>query len=134
MNAKEFSELVHGEVSFHLPFISAQKVLERNQHSRSVAGPELMAIGLLYPVTIYIFKRIGLPWLNAAVTLSNAELAKFHQWVKVKYEPFGFEPEQIEAAADAVYDGFTKVKSPIDQKRWEALRDEVLSGTHEDEM
>lgn len=131
MDAEEFAALVNGNPTLQNAFASAQRELEPQTRA---GGVELIAIGLLYPVVLYIFKRIGLPWLNAGVQLSDAQLAKFHAWLKQKYEPYGFDPKRMEAAADAIYTELSTIKSPVDQKLWESVRDRALASTRSDDV
>jgi hypothetical protein len=112
------------------PFVAAQKRLEPT--TTRTTGIELIALGVLYPVLLYILKKIGLPWINAAAELSNAELTRFHSWVQRRYKQYGFDPKKLEEAGDAMYDELCSIKSPVDRKLWEGVRDEALKIVSED--
>ncbi len=109
----------------HGPFISAQEELEPGGRSTAT---ELVAISVLYPIAVYIIRRIGLPWLGAVVELSDGQLAKFHAWVLERYKPYGFDQKRIKAAADKMYKELSSIKSPEGQKLWEGLRDKLGNG------
>ena len=128
MDQKTFASRIAAEPRLQAPFSAAQNALEPRSRA---TGIELVALGLLYPVALYLFKKIGLPWLNAAVQLSNAELAKFHAWLQERYKAYGFDPAKLEAAGDAMYVELCNIKSPIEQKLWEGFRDELLKNATE---
>jgi len=125
VDSKSTMQEITDQPKFHGPFIKAQQVLEPAGRS---TGTELVAISILYPIVVYIVRRIGLPWLGAVVELSDGQLAKFHAWILEKYKPYGFDQERIKRAADQMYKELSSIKSPGERKLWEGLRDKLEDG------
>jgi hypothetical protein len=127
MNSKEFKARVEKEPALLSLFVKADHILVPPTRT---GGMELLALGLIYPVVLYMFKNIGLPWLSVPVRLVDLELAKMHKWIDEKYKSQGLDPEKGKKAANEMWAELSEIKAPADQKLLEDLRRDMLADSN----
>jgi len=89
---------------------------------------EAMLIVAMFPVVQFTVTRIGLPWLYEAGRFSELWRQRFHRWLDDEYRAAGFDPEQAEAAGEALVRELERTTDTGTRQSWERLRGLLLPG------
>jgi hypothetical protein len=84
---------------------------------------EAAVIALMFPVARYILSGFALPWLQEAKRYSELQRQKVHEWIDARYRDEGFDPEQAEAASDALIERLESTTDQSARTAWERLAD-----------
>jgi hypothetical protein len=76
----------------------------------------------MFPVVLFIVTQIGLPWLYEAKRYTELWGWKFHQWIDGQYRQAGFDPDQAEAAGEALRAELERTTDANARAAWERLR------------
>ena len=78
-----------------------------------------LATAILFPVVRYVVGSIGLPWLYEAKRYSELWRQKFHNWIDTQYRNHGYDPDEAEAAGEALRRELEAITDAGAQKAWE---------------
>ena len=89
---------------------------------------EAAVISLMFPVARYILSSFALPWLHELKRYIELQRQKFHEWIDTSYRDEGFDPEQAEAASDALIERLESTADRSARAAWERLVDLFAAG------
>jgi len=116
MTREEFKRIILADQALEGPLRKAAEVIPRKQMGLPT---EFAAITILFPVAVFIVKGIGLPWLHEAKRYSELWRQKFDRWIDTQYQKHGFEPDDAEAAGEALRRELEAITDTGAQKAWE---------------
>ena len=116
MTREEFERIISEDPALEMPLRKAAEAIPRRQFG-VVTG--LAATAILFPVAVFIVKGIGLPWLHEAKRYSELWRQKFHSWIDSQYQKHGFDPDDAEAAGEALRRELEAITDTGAQKAWE---------------
>ena len=58
----------------------------------------------MFPIIRYVLYEIGLPWLSELRQYSELQRQRVYDWIDTQYQQHGFDPDEAEAASDALLD------------------------------
>ena len=82
---------------------------------------EAAVITLMFPIVRYLLHDIGLPWLSELRRYSELQRRRVHDWIDTQYQQYGFDPDQAEAAGDALLDQLEQTTDQRDRASWQQL-------------
>ena len=82
---------------------------------------EAAIIALMFPVVKFLLTRIGLPWLSELGRYSELQRGRVHEWIDAKYREEAFDPQQAEAASDALIEQLESTTDRSARSAWERL-------------
>ena len=116
MTIEEFQEIISQDPALEEPLRNAAKSIPGRQFGLVTTGA---AIAILFPVAVFMVRNIGLPWLHEASRYSELWRQKFHNWIDTKYREHGFDPDEVEAAGEALRSELEQITDASAQKAWE---------------
>ena len=125
MTKDEFQQLLEQDPALRGP-ISAAARAGGGPGTRSAFGvgvTEAAVVALMFPVASYIVREIGLPWLYEAKRYTEIWRLKFHDWIDGKYGEHGLDPDQAEAAGEALRKQLEEITGADDKASWERFLD-----------
>ena len=69
----------------------------------------------------FVVTRVGLPWLHEAQRYSELWRLRFHDWIDGEYRSAGLDPDQAEAAGEALRVALEETTESGARKSWERL-------------
>ena len=75
----------------------------------------------MFPIIRYVLHDIGLPWLSELRRYSELQRRRVHDWIDSQYQPHGFDPDQAEAASDALLDELEQTTDERARASWQQL-------------
>ena len=128
MTIEEFREIISQNPALEEPLRNAAKAMPGRQFGLVTTGA---AIAILFPVAVFMVRNIGLPWLHEASRYSELWRQKFHNWIDTKYQEHGFDPDEAEAAGEALRSELEQITDASVQKAWERLAQLVRESKEE---
>lgn len=118
MTREEFERIISQDPALETPLRRAAEAIPRRP---GTFGPitGLAAIAVLFPVAVFVVKSIGLPWLHEAKRYSELWRQKFHRWIDTQYQKHDFDPDEAEAAGEALRRELEAITDAGAQKAWE---------------
>ncbi|MDA1052865.1 MAG: hypothetical protein O3C40_20625, partial [Planctomycetota bacterium] len=117
MNREEFETIVLADPKLAEPIRAAAGTTQRQY---SVIA-EAAVIALMFPVVKLLLTRIGLPWLAELGRYSELQRQRLHEWIDDKYREEDLDPEQAEAASDALIAHLGSTTDRTARSAWERL-------------
>lgn len=93
---------------------------------------EAAAVVFVLPLVAYVLKHVGLPWLHEGVRYSELFRQRVHRWIDSQYREHGFDPDQAEAASDALCKELEQATAAPARTAWERMLKVVKSSDPED--
>jgi len=118
MTREEFQRVVSADPQLAEPINAAAASGRAQQFS---VLTEAAVIALMFPVARYLFTSFALPWLQEARRYSELQRRKVHEWIDARYRDEGFDPEQAEAASDALIERLESTTDRSARSAWERL-------------
>ncbi|MEO8497611.1 MAG: hypothetical protein ABI614_21295 [Planctomycetota bacterium] len=128
MNPEEFESIVLADPSLAEPIRTAAGKTQQQYSMMTDAA----VIALMFPVVKYLLMRIGLPWLAELGRYSELQRQRVHEGIDDKYREEGFDPEQAEAASDALIEHLESTTDRDARSAWERLAALLPSGDGDD--
>ena len=92
------------------------------RRGRSFGGvTEVAIVVLMFPIVRYVLREIGLPWLHELRRYSELQRQRVHRWIDEEYEDYGFDPDEAEAASDALLDQLEQTTDAGARESWQQL-------------
>jgi len=129
MTVEEFQEIVSQEPTLATPLLQAAREARPQQYT--LGADEAALLVFMFPVAQFILTKIGLPWLHEANRYAELWRMKFHRWIDEQYQKHGFDPDQAEAAGDALREELEKTTGANAQANWERFS-KLMGGSAED--
>ncbi len=120
MTIEEFAHIIAADPHLSGPLELAALRARRQQFSLVT---EAAVLALLFPVARFILTRVGLPWLHEAQRFSELQRQRFGQRIDDKYRQYGFDPEEAEAAGNALCAELAQTTDQNARAAWERLTD-----------
>jgi len=122
MTREEFQKIVSDDPVISRPIVRA--AVRAGLRAQFSAGPlpEPTSI-VMFVVTLFLLKNIGLPWLHEVSRYSELWRQKFHAWIDGEYRKHGLDPGQAEAAGKALRSELEAVTGADARGAWERFRD-----------
>lgn len=118
MTREEFERMVLADPQLAKPIQESSQTARANQFG---VLTEAAVIGLMFPIVQYLLTRIGLPWLSELGRYSELQRQRVHQWIDDKHRDEGLDPEQAEAASDALIERLESTTDRSARSTWERL-------------
>jgi hypothetical protein len=128
MDRKEFAATIAADPNLSEPIARAGQAA-RPGHYTVVA--EAAVIALMFPIVQYIVVQIGLPWLYELRRYSELQRQKVHQWIDERSRAEGLDPDDAEAASDALCRELEQTTSASARQSWERLAELLKAGKDE---
>jgi hypothetical protein len=125
MTREEFQRIVSADPQLAE---SIQAAAESGQSQQFGVLTEAAVIALMFPVARYILSSFALPWLHELNRYSELQRQKVHEWIDTSYRDEGFDPEQAEAASDALIERLETTTDDSARSAWERLADLFAAG------
>ncbi len=119
MQADEFQKIVSKDPALAGPLKQAAAAVPSETFGVGVGEAAILV--LMFPIARFILTQIGLPWLFEAKRYSDLWRLKFHEWVDTQYQKEGIDPDQAEAAGEALRKELEKITDPGTRAAWERL-------------
>jgi predicted phosphoribosyltransferase len=115
----EFIEVVSQDPALSAPIKQAATSIPSRQF---VFGVDDAAILLfMYPIVVLVLREIGLPWLHEVGRYSDLWRLKVGRWIDEQYRAEGFDPDQVETAAEALRRELERTTGLDRRDAWERL-------------
>lgn len=97
-----------------------QKVaISANPKPSMVVGvDDVILLSIALPLTSYLVREVGLPWLSTATDYSELWRLKLDTWVNKQYEENGIDKEQAKQAGEALRKELESTDSTKDREVW----------------
>ena len=118
MTTEEFAPIIAADPHLSGPLELAARRAQRQQFSLI---PEAAVMALLFPVARFILTQVGLPWLHEAQRFSELQRQRFGQWIDEQYRHYGFDPDEAEAAGNALCAELAQTTEQNARAAWERL-------------
>lgn len=118
MTREEFQRVVSADPQLAEPM---QAAAESGRSQQYGVLTEAAVIALMFPIARFLLTRIGLPWLSELGRYSELARQRVHEWIDAKYREEGFDPEQAEAASDALIERLESTTDQSARTAWERL-------------
>jgi hypothetical protein len=82
---------------------------------------EAAVVTLMFPIVQYVLCEIGLPWLFELRRFSELQRQRVHRWIDSQYQKHGFDPDEAEAASDALLDELEQTTDERARASWQQL-------------
>lgn len=135
MTREEFERIVSEDPALSAPMRKAAAAVSPRTRGTFGTPTELAAIAVLFPVTVFVVREIGLPWLCELKLYSELWRQKFHAWVDGEYGKHGLDPDAAEAAGSALRRELEAITEANARRSWErlvALLQQEIPDTEED--
>jgi hypothetical protein len=128
MNSKEFEDYILQEPLLLETLSSTAKEIQPRTRGMFGTPSEIAAIVVLFPVVVFIIKRIGLPWLYEVARYSEIWRREFHDWVDAQARKHGIEPDELEKTGEALRKKLEDVTDKDAREAWERFAEVVKKG------
>ncbi len=129
MTPGEFQQAVAGDP---LLMQAIGRVNRAGQTVRSFGGiTDAAVVLMLFPIAKFVICEIGLPWLHELRRYSELQRQRVHDWIDSEYERQGFDPDQAEAASDALIEELEKTSDERTRVSWQRLAELMKSAGNE---
>ncbi len=118
MDRDEFQRVVSADPQLAGP---VRRAAEAGGPKQFGGMAEAAALALVFPLVCYVLTHVGLPWLHAGKRFSDLYLAKVHRWIDQRCRQAGFDPDAMEAAADALCAELQSIADADARAAWERL-------------
>lgn len=125
MTRGEFQRVVSTDPHLAEPI---QAAAESGRSKQFGVLSEAAVIALMFPVARYILSSFALPWLHELNRYSELQRQKLHEWIDTSYRDEGFDPEQAEAASDALIEHLEATTDQSARAAWERLAELFPAG------
>ena len=119
MTEVEFRDAVSRDPMLAGPLRDAAAAARAQQYVIGVDDATLLVF--IYPIARVILTQIGLPWLGEGARYADLWRLKFHKWVDEQYRHHGLDPDQAEAAGDALRQELEQTTDATARAAWEQL-------------
>jgi hypothetical protein len=82
---------------------------------------------LMFPLVRYVLRDIGLPWLHELRRYSELQRQRVHQWIDEQHKDYGFDPDEAEAASDALLEELEQTTDAGARDSWQRLAESIKS-------
>ncbi|MCA9214593.1 MAG: hypothetical protein KDB27_16085 [Planctomycetales bacterium] len=120
MTPEEFQRVVLADPQLAEPI---QAAAESGRSKQFGVLTEAAVIALMFPVAKHVLTSFALPWMQEAKRYSELQRQKVHEWINARYRYEGFDPEQAEAASDALLERLESTTDQSARTTWERLAD-----------
>jgi hypothetical protein len=118
MTREEFKRLVLADPHLAEPIRKSAQSARAKQFS---VLTEAAVFALMFPIARFLLTRIGLPWLSELGRYSELQRRRVHEWIDDKHRDEGVNPEQAEAASDALIERLESTADRSARSDWERL-------------
>ncbi len=120
MTREEFARCIAEEPAVAM---TLRRALTGGVERRSSFGTptELAMIALMFPVASFVITHIGLPWLYEAGRYAELWRQKFHRWIDGEYDRHNLDPDEAEAAGEALRRELQATTDTDARAAWERL-------------
>ena len=118
MTREEFEHVVLADPHLAEPIQAAAELGRAKQFG---VLTEAAVIALMFPIARFLLTHIGLPWLSELGRYSELARRRVHEWIDAKYRDEGFDPEQAEAASDALIEQLESTTDQSARSAWQRL-------------
>ncbi len=119
MTRDEFAEAVKADPQLAGPIQAAAGGAIRTRSFGMMS--EAAVIALMFPIAKHLLTQFALPWLSELGRYSELQRQKVHEWIDEKYRDEGFDPQQAEAASDALIERLELTTDRSARTAWERL-------------
>lgn len=120
MISEEFAQLLAANPHLSGPL---ERAARRARQQQFGLVTEAAVIALLFPVARFILTQVGLPWLHEAQRFSELHRQRFGQWIDETYRQYGLDPDEAEAAGNALCEELEQTTDQSVRAAWEHLTD-----------
>ncbi len=131
MNRDQFQQAVAADPDLAGPIERAAAASTPTQFGTLT---DLAALTLMYPIVRYMVVHIGLPWLHEAKRYSELWRQKLHRWIDQEHQKEGFDPDQAEAASEALRQELEELTGLSARASWERLAAQLNQETADPEQ
>ena len=82
---------------------------------------EAALVVLMFPLVQFVLREIGLPWLHELRRFSELQRQRVHDWIDDQHHHHGFDPDEAEAASDALLAELERATDRPARSAWERL-------------
>ncbi len=125
MTREEFQQLILADPHLADPIRAAAASAGTASQKQFGIMTEVALIALMFPVARFLLTQIGLPWLSELGRYSELQRRRVHQWIDDRYRDEGFDPEQAEAASDALIERLEATTDRSARNAWQGLADQL---------
>ena len=122
MNRDEFRDAIAADPNLSGPIERAAKAAKPKQMA---VATEAAVVVLMFPIARYVLVHVGLPWLHEAKRYSELWRQKVHRWIDEQYEREGLDPDDAEAASEALREELEGITDTSARASWERLADRM---------
>lgn len=109
---------------------SLQRVAESNSPPTLTLGSgEIILLSVVLPMTAYVVREIGLPWLSTLAEYSNLWREKVDLWIDRQYERSGIDRDRAKIAAAELR---KELDTTQDRDAWERVSRRLIEGSIEE--
>jgi hypothetical protein len=109
---------------------SLQRVAESDKPpTLTLGGGEIILLSIVLPMTAYVVREIGLPWLSTLAEYSNLWREKVDLWIDRQYERSGIDRDRAKIAAAELR---KELDTTQDRDAWERLSRRLIEGSIEE--
>jgi hypothetical protein len=120
MTPEEFEQLVaqKSDVSQILNQVAGTA---NTSATMSLGGTEIIFLSIVLPITHYIIKEIGLPWLSEVKNYSELWRSKVNLWIDEQYRQQGIDQNQAKIVGEELRKQLEATTDPQLRSSWEKL-------------
>jgi hypothetical protein len=109
---------------------SLRRVAESdNPPTLTLGGSEIILLSVVLPMTAYVVREIGLPWLSTLSEYSNLWREKVDLWINQQYEESGIDRDRAKIAAAELR---KELDATQDRDAWERVSRRLIEGFTEE--
>jgi hypothetical protein len=109
---------------------SLQRVAESDKPpTLTLGGGEIILLSIVLPMTAYVVREIGLPWLSTLAEYSNLWREKVDLWIDRQYERSEIDRDRAKIAAAELR---KELDTTQDRDAWERLSRRLIEGSTEE--
>lgn len=109
---------------------SLQRVAESDKPpTLTLGGGEIILLSIVLPMTAYVVREIGLPWLSTLAEYSNLWREKVDLWIDLQYERSGIDRDRAKIAAAELR---KELDTTQDRDAWERVSKRLIEGSTEE--
>jgi len=118
MTHEEIEQIISQDQHLRAPI---ETVAEHIFASRQTFGAaaDITAAAIILPVTIFVVKEIGLPWLHEMKRYSDLWRLKFNKWIDQQYKKHGVDTDMVIRASKVLRKELEKITDEQAQQSWE---------------
>jgi len=120
MTPEEFEQLV-AQKSDVSQILNQVAVTANTSATMSLGGTEIIFLSIVLPITHYIIKEIGLPWLSEVKNYSELWRSKVNLWIDEQYRKQGIDQNQAKIVGEELRKQLEATTDPQLRSSWERL-------------